>query len=307
MDLHNSCHSLHQLQEFDLAEPPHYDVPDTTADRGDRVRLTICTDRCTVANNNISSLLSAAFIFLVDTAYYGRPTFTPLNFLKTNLSSVSLFYGSTPWHYYLTQAYPILLSSSLPFVFHGMTLWEDAKPSTRAVYHVLLGLTIWTTFVYSLAGHKEWRFLHPLLPIMHLFATRSLVSISRKKVAAKSSEEHKEVQVAVKRRYLLLLSLQIPAILYTTFAHGRAQMMVIHYLRSIPEEDLANGGVGFLMPCHSTPWMAYLHRPSLADSRAWSLGCEPPTGYVAAFFRIRGTLTLQSFLVVHQNPRSFQI
>ena len=33
--------------------------------------------------------------------------------------------------------------------------------------------------------------------------------------------------------------------------------------------------VGFLMPCHSTPWRSHLVFPGI---KAWALGCEPPIG-----------------------------
>ncbi|KAL4266130.1 Mannosyltransferase [Pleurotus pulmonarius] len=54
--------------------------------------------------------------FALDSTYYGRPTFTPLNFFLTNLSSVSSFYGGNPWHFYLSAALPTLGATSLPFV-----------------------------------------------------------------------------------------------------------------------------------------------------------------------------------------------
>ena len=65
--------------------------------------------------------------------------------------------------------------------------------------------------------------------------------------------------------------------IYVTFFHGRAQVAVMHYLRSLPPANLTS--VGFLMPCHSTPWQAYLHRADLVEEgRMWALGCEPPLG-----------------------------
>ncbi|THH27494.1 hypothetical protein EUX98_g6681 [Antrodiella citrinella] len=49
----------------------------------------------------------------------------------------------------------------------------------------------------------------------------------------------------------------------------------MRYLRSLPADEVKS--VGFLMPCHSTPWQAYLHRREWSDeSHYWSLGCEPP-------------------------------
>ena len=212
----------------------------------------------------------------IDSWYYhgltSTFTFTALNFLRTNLSSLSLFYGDMPWHYYLTQAYPILLTTYLPFFFHGVTLQFRSRTtrhdSSSAELTTLVGLTIWATAIYSLAGHKEWRFLHPLLPIMHLFCTKSILHLTVQRTTRPES---------IPPRYLALVLLQIPAMIYVSLFHGRAQIAVMHFLRSISPADLTS--VGFLMPCHSTPWQAYLHRADLVETgRMWALGCEPPLG-----------------------------
>ncbi|KAH9901522.1 glycosyltransferase family 22 protein [Cubamyces lactineus] len=198
-------------------------------------------------------------VVILDSAYYGGLTVTPINFLLTNASAVSLFYGRSPWHYYLSQAVPILATTALPWVLHGAYI--ALSPLTTGPLRALLGLTTWTISVYSLAGHKEWRFLHPLLPLMHILASKSYVD---------SASRDKRMPG---RRHLALLS--IPAIIYVTVFHGRAQISVMHYLRSLPPETSLS--VGFLMPCHSTPWQAYLHRRDLMDDgMLWALGCEPP-------------------------------
>jgi phosphatidylinositol glycan class B len=227
-------------------------------------------------NSSSHRAISILAIIGIDTWYYrdltSTLTFTALNFLRTNLSSISLFYGGMPWHYYLTQACPILLTTCLPFFLHGVSL-NFRSPTTRgdsssAELSTLMGLTIWTTAVYSLAGHKEWRFLHPLLPIMHLFCTKSLLHLNTRRTTN---------LICIPPRSLVLVLLQIPAMIYVAFFHGRAQIAVMDYLRSIPPADLTS--VGFLMPCHSTPWQAYLHRANLVETgRMWALSCEPPLG-----------------------------
>jgi len=203
---------------------------------------------------------------LLDSMYYGTVTFTPLNFVRTNLSSVSLFYGSSPWHYYLSQAIPILCTTTLPFVLRGAWL---ATYSPSSALKIMLGLLAWTIGVYSLAGHKEWRFLHPLLPVMNVFAAKALVDADMH-----TGDPHTAAPLAQRySRPLILLGL--PAIIYVSLFHGRAQIDVMHYLRNLPPGEVHS--IGFLMPCHSTPWQAYLHRADLADAgRLWALGCEPP-------------------------------
>ena len=211
---------------------------------------------------------TAAGVAWLDSLYYGKPTFTPLNFLLTNLSSVSLFYGSNPWHYYIFQALPILCTTALPFVLHGAWL-AIKQPSSRAL-RLALGLVIWTVAVYSAAGHKEWRFIHPLLPLLHILAAKSLVDGS-------GSANHKSSITKIRRSFMWLILLPLPAIVYIIWFHARAQMDVIYYLRSLPADSVRS--IGFLMPCHSTPWQAYLHRPEWSDEHYyWSLGCEPPLG-----------------------------
>ncbi|CDO73566.1 Glycosyltransferase Family 22 protein [Trametes cinnabarina] len=203
-------------------------------------------------------------IIILDSSYYGKLTLTPINFLLTNASSVSLFYGRSPWHYYLTQAIPILAATALPWVLHGAYL--ATRPTAPIPLRVLLGLLVWTVSMYSLAGHKEWRFIHPLLPLMHILASKSFVDWHR--AGDRSSSKSR-----VASRLFVVLS--IPAICYVALFHGRAQVAVMQYLKTLSPETSAS--IGFLMPCHSTPWQAYLHRKDLAsDGMLWALGCEPP-------------------------------
>lgn len=135
-----------------------------------------------------------------------------------------------------------------------------------------------------MAGHKEWRFLHPLLPVLHVFAAKSLVdSYSNQAVPAYKYEqfgkEESKPTTTIKRSILWLLLATAPASLYVMFFHCSSQIGVTTYLRGIPPSESRT--IGFLMPCHSTPWQAYLHRSDLAEyGRLWALGCEPPLGYV---------------------------
>ncbi|KAJ6497068.1 glycosyltransferase family 22 protein [Mycena vitilis] len=192
-------------------------------------------------------------IFALDSIYYGAPTFTPLNFLATNLSNVSLFYGGNAWHYYLSQAMPIMCTTSLPFVLRE--IWLILRGRESGALGMMLGCITWTIGVYSLAGHKEWRFIHPLLPLLHVFAAKSIPSHGRLWTT-------------------LLFTLPISCYIVLLYCSGPIQVM--DFIRGLPRQELRDGGVGFLMPCHSTPGHAYLHRKELANGRMWALGCEPP-------------------------------
>lgn len=151
--------------------------------------------------------------------------------------------------------------------------------------------------------------MHPLLPIFHIFAAKSLVDLSydQKAVSASNTPPKRKTRTRTKGRakppanthapsklarrlssflaaihipicttHLALLLLSVPASVYVVLFHCSAPVSVVTYLRDLPPHELA-GGVGFLMPCHSTPWQAYLHR-SRMEGRMWALGCEPPLG-----------------------------
>jgi phosphatidylinositol glycan class B len=238
------------------------------------------------------SMSAIIFLFLLDSLYNGKPTFTPINFLRTNLSSVSLFYGINSWHYYITQGIPILCTTSLPFTLHG--IWTVKLASVRDTpLHTALATVLWSTAVYSLGGHKEWRFLHPILPLLHLFAAKSLVDLcshtsrnNRRIVQdAKPSGAHapkRQIFLAriglpdIPTKYICLIFLTVPVSLYIMLFYRDAPISVLSYFRALPSRELGNSTVGFLMPCHSTPGFSYLHRKELANGGMWALGCEPP-------------------------------
>ncbi|XP_033737188.1 GPI mannosyltransferase 3-like [Pecten maximus] len=96
----------------------------------------------------------------LDSAYHGDWILVHYNFLQFNvLQGGGSIYGTHPWHWYITQGYPVIMATHLlPFILGAY----------KAKNKVLLFLIIWTIFAYSFISHKEFRFLMPVLPIsMH--------------------------------------------------------------------------------------------------------------------------------------------
>ncbi|KAF8320799.1 hypothetical protein DL93DRAFT_2052249 [Clavulina sp. PMI_390] len=211
-------------------------------------------------------------ICVIDSIYYGRFIFTPLNFLQTNMSSVSLFYGERPWHYYLTQGIPILCTTSLSFVLRG---WYNSIRGRHGTEVRRLAILVCIPLlVYSLAGHKEWRFIYPILPNLHVLAAKELVDLYDPDSAFLSrSPNALQKKVPIRKTHFVLLVLSTPFSIYVMRYHGHGQIAIMHHLREMKVEIKS---VGFVMPCHSTPWQSYLHRPELDGGRLWGLGCEPP-------------------------------
>ncbi|KAG7448062.1 glycosyltransferase family 22 protein [Guyanagaster necrorhizus] len=216
----------------------------------------------------------------LDYVYYANFTFAPANFLVTNLSGIALFYGGNPWHYYLSQALPMLCITSLPFTVHS--LWTQGSGSNTAT-KTMRKTVAWTIGVYSFTGHKEWRFIHSLLPILHVLASQSLVDLSAITVTTKTHVAKPRASITthfppVRKEFLAILLMPIPITGYVVLLYCSGPISVTSYIRSIPTHELQGGSVGILMPCHSLPGQAYIHRKELENGGMWALGCEPPLG-----------------------------
>lgn len=186
-------------------------------------------------------------VFLLDTWYYRRPTFPAWNFIRFNfIQNLSVFYGSMSPHYYLSQGLPMLLTTYLPFVLHGLFLH---------FYSIYTLVIVGVVVAFSCISHKEARFIAPLSPLLLIFAGLSISRLPKRV-----------------KRFAIPVLILINAVMayYTTRVHQSGVIEVMHHLRNdLPK----NGTVGFLMPCYSTPWQIYLQRP---DVQAWKLSCDPP-------------------------------
>ncbi|KAI5827158.1 glycosyltransferase family 22 protein [Schizophyllum commune Tattone D] len=226
----------------------------------------------------VTGIVALSVQILADSVHYGRLVITPLNFLRANASSVSLFYGHNNATFYILQALPVLCATALPFTLHGFYKSLTKTSSTDSALTKMTRVIAWTMAVYSLAGHKEWRFIHPLLPLLHILAAKSIVDLSTP-ATPPSKPSKARSRFPVKRTHFALLALGIPASLYVVLIHNSAPISAVAYLHNLPASANATSVVGILMPCHSLPGQAYLHRPDFADPQVmWSLGCEPPLG-----------------------------
>lgn len=213
---------------------------------------------------------------LLDRHYYGELTFPPIRFLTFNLlQSLAVFYGRSDWHYYLSQGYPLLLTTFLPLVFYGvytsLRRFDTASPDFQLAATVCV-----VTMIYSAISHKEVRFVYPLLPMLHVLGAKTLQSL-------RFSRRSKKLLLGG------MVLLNIPVAYYASYVHQRGVVDVIDHLRQSPTENFP---VGFLMPCHSTPWISSLGHPPPSFFNAggeegnaremWALGCEPPVNIPVA-------------------------
>lgn len=223
----------------------------------------------------LSAILDHWYYFTQDPGFNNLDTVTILdktfvfplwNFVKFNFfENVAPFYGTSPWHYYLVQGIPILLIAFLPFTLYDMSKSKSSH-STLVVLFVIA--------IFSLIKHKEVRFIYPILPILHLKTLNAFL------------RNHANKKLLI---FIVLINLSV-GVFFNTF-HQRGVIDVMTYLRHngyysgshfVTSEDTQRDpvtSVGFLMPCHSTPWQSHLHRKDLASwSDFWFLTCEPPIG-----------------------------
>lgn len=271
-----------------------------------------------VATLAIIGFASVGLALIVDTTYdylanqVGEsarilPALSLVSFVHKNVvANLSIFYGTNPCHWYISQGLPVLCTIWLPATLFGLlkafqernqALAADAKRS-------LARLVCVTVAVYSLLGHKEFRFLQPLLPALTILAATGLESSYAKRRSRKAVPmltDHQDGPLKHMWRALnllpfwlraVLLTLQPIAAVYLTTIHAVGQEQVPFELgrmfrqQQLTSESSANQvefgsgfgrihNLGFLMPCHSTPWATHLHDKQLVD-RSWFIQCPPP-------------------------------
>ncbi|KAH7860863.1 hypothetical protein Vadar_018888 [Vaccinium darrowii] len=200
-------------------------------------------------------LLVIAFTCLLDRLMYGSWVLVPLNFLKFNfLSSGGDYYGTHKWHWYFTQGFPVMLFTFLPFSVAGIIMSKQWK---------LSGLIVWVLGLYSVLGHKEFRFVLPVLPIALMFSGYLLATIGKLDSSYGRTKDSISIQKNCPSKKLLavlfLLATNLPMALYMSLVHQRGAEDVMNYL----SKEALYGKVEsivFLTPCHATPYYSTLHR-----------------------------------------------
>ena len=223
----------------------------------------------------LARILVLAVSVFSDRLFYHAWTFPPLRFVHFNVSqNLAVFYGRNRPDYYLTEGLPLLLTTYLPLAVVGLAQALSRSRRSRNVstatvqrsLSILSATIVTSTAAFSLISHKEVRFMYPLLPPLHVLAALPASRFFRRP--------------AVSRRFILnvILLTNIAVAFYVSQVHQRGVIDVMAYLRQQHEARLAQNAstvttVGFLMPCHSTPWRSHLVYPGI---HAWALTCEPP-------------------------------
>ncbi|XP_076914903.1 mannosyltransferase APTG1-like [Bidens hawaiensis] len=193
--------------------------------------------------------------FLLDRLMYGSWVLVPLNFLKFNfLSSGGDYYGTHPWHWYFTQGFTVMIFTFLPFMAVGIVQSKNWK---------LSGLVLWVLGLYSIIGHKEFRFVLPVLPIALAFSGYSLAMLnpqySSNKNIKKPTRTHGKTVWKIRAAVIFLVVTNLPMAIYMSMVHQRGTEDVMNYLAKEAREGNVKS-ILFLTPCHATPYYSTLHQ-----------------------------------------------
>ncbi|CCU99738.1 Similar to integral membrane protein involved in GPI anchor synthesis, putative alpha 1,2 mannosyltransferase [Malassezia sympodialis ATCC 42132] len=209
-----------------------------------------------------------------DYMYFGVWTLAPLRFFLQNvIHGVSSFYGENAWHWYITLGLPTILSVYLPFFFRG--IYVTYKKAVSAQVRTLLSMCAWTVAIFSLLAHKEVRFLQPLVPWFHFAAAIGMADSRPMNISSLRTAFQ-----ALPRWMRAWIYAQLPFFVYLTAFHTQGQVGVTTHMHRVATSSKAPVTVGFLMPCHSTPWQSHMHFAPWGSGgdrgRAWFLACPPP-------------------------------
>lgn len=106
---------------------------------------------------------------IIDYWGYGSLTFAPWEYVKQNIYyNKAANYGISPWYEYLKKVFskgipPI----SIIYILSFLLLWIKKPKSSIAISSFCF------FFVHTLIGHKEWRFLFPMVAILPFALTVS--------------------------------------------------------------------------------------------------------------------------------------
>ncbi|KEF52592.1 uncharacterized protein A1O9_11435 [Exophiala aquamarina CBS 119918] len=246
---------------------------------------------------------------IVDRIFYGAWVFPPYHFLLVNVvQSLASFYGNNDWHYYLSQGYPLLLTTALPFTFIGFYrsfAIRSANSLQQITLRLLSVVCLLVPAAFSNIAHKEVRFIYPLLPALHVISAEPMASFFEPLLLGHGLQPSSSVQkkrapsstLPTRLLFFVLLTINMGIAYYTTQIHNSGLISLTSYLRSefssSPSSTtsgssisassrpppLRNMTVGMLMPCHSTPWRSHMQHPAMQSTPgilAWALTCEPP-------------------------------
>ncbi|CAG9533958.1 unnamed protein product [Cercopithifilaria johnstoni] len=209
----------------------------------------------------LSSCLPVLFLVtILDSVAYGKLTFTTWNFIRFNvLEGGSSHFGSHPWHWFISQGLPTVLTIQLIPIFWGMVI----AIRNRSVPFVFFCVPTLYVTIHSFIAHKEHRFLLPIIPLLCLFAGIFF---------------HSRLPHTMKKwrifgiRLLLVINVSLAA--YFGLFHQVGPFSATYWIIEDAKLRFSKQHVELihLMPCFSLPQYSYFHGLNITVT---ALDCSP--------------------------------
>ena len=166
---------------------------------------------------SLSFLVFVAINTIIDSYYYGQFTFTPYNYFFVNIvQKYAATFGVNPWYDYFIQGFkdggPPL---SLFFIAAYLLLWIRFPKS------LLTWVTLPFLVVHSLIGHKEFRFIFPMIFFLPMILTFLII----------------EMKIEPKKWQIILFQvINIPLLIYFSSVPASTLMKYYEFLYYKPEK-----------------------------------------------------------------------
>ncbi|KAJ3125458.1 dolichyl-P-Man:Man(7)GlcNAc(2)-PP-dolichol alpha-1,6-mannosyltransferase [Nowakowskiella sp. JEL0407] len=139
----------------------------------------------------VASLSFIALTISIDSYFWKTPMFWPefRVFLFNVVYNGAASYGVSPFHTYVTNLIPRIAPGSFPLALVAGLVREDKVRRYMAPLAAFVG-------VYSMLGHKEWRFVVYVVPMLNVFAGVAVAHIldSREKFKNEGDDSNDSVK-----------------------------------------------------------------------------------------------------------------
>lgn len=182
-----------------------------------------------LARLTIAAALVVMVSSLVDAWFYGNWVFTPWEYFRANIvEGAAVGFGTSPWHWYLTRL-PLWMAPPLGFMLAALFLAAVLR-SPRSPW---VWLSVAFLAGHTLVGHKELRFLFPLIYVVPV-----LLALGAQAIQGWTSRTRwsRAVGGVLATQNVLLL-----ALMSTPLPH-RATDVDGHYLRFLWDRAEASSG-----------------------------------------------------------------
>jgi GPI mannosyltransferase 3 len=230
---------------------------------------------------------------VLDRVMYGFWTVPFLGLIHFNvvLNYASL-YGSHPWHWYFSAGLPavagLLLVPLLGMLLFkpGVVVGSQSPAGVRNLWCILISYVA----IMSFNGHKEFRYIHPVLPLVCLLTGPALRGWAAGRESAAASTTPRRNQL----RKVLVVALfgfaNLVPVLYLGLFHQSGPVSVNRKILEVAREAATASSSASASPqtarftvyywtgeCHSTPLHSHLHQPRHPhiEFDTWSLDCSP--------------------------------